>query len=176
NGDVSIGLDGAFSLPQGCANGQLAKWNGAGWACGSDDNTTYQAGTGLDLNGTTFSVEPDAFVKKAQSCSAGHVATGCEAAGNLACVAPPRPAAAGVEVWEKSAPVQIGVPEVGVDLITLPLPAGTFLFTASATFGDLTGSAGDEEIDVSCSLLDAADNELVSTVFNGPDIGSASGD
>src|SRR5262249_30211865 len=159
----SIGLDGAFSLPQGCANGQLPKWSGSGWICSTDNNTTYHAGTGLDLNGTTFSVEPDAFVKKGQSCSSGQFATGADAAGNLACGAPDPPATAGVEVWEKSAAVQIGVPEAGVDLITLPLPAGTFLFTASATFGDLTGSAGDEEIDVSCSLLDAADNELVST-------------
>jgi hypothetical protein len=176
SGALSIGLDGAFSLPQGCANGQLAKWNGSGWACAADNDTTYQAGTGLDLIGTTFSVEPDAFVKKSQSCAEGLFATGADSGGNLACAAPAPAATAGIEVWEKSAaPSPVGVPEVGIDLITLPLPAGTFLLTAAATFGDVTGGAGDEEVSVSCSLLDAGNNELVNTFFNGPDIGSESG-
>ncbi|MEC5395100.1 tail fiber domain-containing protein [Bergeyella sp. RCAD1439] len=39
------------------ANGQVLKWNGTAWAPGTDNNTntTYTAGTGLSLNGTTFS-------------------------------------------------------------------------------------------------------------------------
>jgi hypothetical protein len=39
-----------------CANGQVAKWNGATWACAADTDTTYTAGAGLNLAGTTFSV------------------------------------------------------------------------------------------------------------------------
>jgi len=42
-----------------CGSGQVAKWNGSVWNCADDidTNTTYSAGTGLDLAGTTFSVE-----------------------------------------------------------------------------------------------------------------------
>ena len=39
-----------------CANGELAKWNGSAWACDTDLDTTYTAGAGLDLTGSTFSV------------------------------------------------------------------------------------------------------------------------
>ena len=41
-----------------CANGQVAKWNGTSWMCSNDENssTTYSAGTGLTLSGTTFSL------------------------------------------------------------------------------------------------------------------------
>jgi hypothetical protein len=40
-----------------CSSGQVPKRDGAIWACADDMNTTYSAGTGLDLTGTTFSVE-----------------------------------------------------------------------------------------------------------------------
>lgn len=36
-----------------CAVGQIPKW-GSGFACGADNDTTYTAGTGLSLSGTTF--------------------------------------------------------------------------------------------------------------------------
>ncbi|MEM6343731.1 MAG: tail fiber domain-containing protein [Bacteroidota bacterium] len=38
------------------ANGEILKWNGTQWAPAADDNdnTTYTAGTGLSLTGTTF--------------------------------------------------------------------------------------------------------------------------
>jgi hypothetical protein len=39
---------------QGAANGQVMKFNGTTWAPGADNNTTYSAGTGLSLTGTTF--------------------------------------------------------------------------------------------------------------------------
>ena len=40
----------------GCANGQVLKYNGSTFACAADvdTNTTYAAGTGLTLSGTTF--------------------------------------------------------------------------------------------------------------------------
>ncbi len=45
------------------ANGQVLKWNASVWAPASDDNTTYSAGTGLNLSGTTFSnTAPDQTV------------------------------------------------------------------------------------------------------------------
>jgi hypothetical protein len=35
-------------------NGEVLKWNGSVWIPGTDDNTTYTAGTGLSLVGTVF--------------------------------------------------------------------------------------------------------------------------
>lgn len=45
-----------YRLPQGCANGQVAQWNGTAWNCAADTDTTYTAGNGLTLTGTAFSV------------------------------------------------------------------------------------------------------------------------
>lgn len=38
------------------ANGQALKWNGAAWSPANDQDTTYSAGAGLSLTGTTFSI------------------------------------------------------------------------------------------------------------------------
>src|SRR5207244_894920 len=40
----------------GAAAGQILKFNGAQWTLAADNDTTYSAGTGLGLNGTTFNV------------------------------------------------------------------------------------------------------------------------
>jgi hypothetical protein len=37
-------------------NNQVLKWNGSAWAPAADNDTTYSAGTGLTLSGTTFSL------------------------------------------------------------------------------------------------------------------------
>ena len=45
-----------------------------GVECGVDNDTTYWAGTGLDLDGSnTFSIEPD--YRLPQGCSAGEIAS-----------------------------------------------------------------------------------------------------
>lgn len=51
SGDVSVAL-------QTCPNSQVLKSTGGGWSCATDvdTNTTYTAGNGLSLNGTTFSL------------------------------------------------------------------------------------------------------------------------
>ena len=52
-------------IPSGGASGQFLRYSASGtasWATPSyttNTNTTYSAGTGLDLTGTTFSIEPD---------------------------------------------------------------------------------------------------------------------
>jgi len=39
-----------------CASGEVAKWNGSAWVCAPDaGGTSYSAGAGLTLTGTTFS-------------------------------------------------------------------------------------------------------------------------
>src|SRR5215207_2526192 len=71
-GDVSLSVAPSYQLPQTCASGAITTWNGTTWGCGTDTNTTYSAGTGLDLNGTTFSVEPT--YRLPQGCASNEIA------------------------------------------------------------------------------------------------------
>lgn len=65
-----------------CGNGQVLEWNGAqGWVCGdktTDNDTTYSAGAGLNLTGTTFSIPAQGVTNTMVSgvtanCSSGEV-------------------------------------------------------------------------------------------------------
>ncbi|MDX2286326.1 MAG: hypothetical protein NW241_19305, partial [Bacteroidia bacterium] len=49
------GLQGVAVAASAPSSGQVLKYNGTAWAPASDNNTTYSAGTGLSLSGTTFS-------------------------------------------------------------------------------------------------------------------------
>ena len=69
NGSASIALAASYQLPQGCAADDVAKWNGTGWDCATDASATYIAGEGLDLAGTTFSIDHD--YQLPQSCGLG---------------------------------------------------------------------------------------------------------
>ncbi len=53
-------------------NGQVLKWNGSAWEPATDKDTTYTAGAGLDLTGTTFSIL--GTYQLPQSCSANQIA------------------------------------------------------------------------------------------------------
>jgi parallel beta-helix repeat protein len=55
--DPTVNVLGKASLS--CTDNQVAKKSGTTWVCANDTdtNTTYSAGTGLDLTGTAFSVE-----------------------------------------------------------------------------------------------------------------------
>ena len=160
NGEVRIVLDASHTLPQGCTAGRVAEWNGSAWVCGVDNDTTYSAGTGLDLSAANaFSIEADFRVKNTPDCSSGQFATGFDSSGVIQCQAPGSP---GVEVWQKVRPdvdagTVIVLPEgEGVDVVTMPLPAGTFLVTAVAP---VSGREADE-VTVSCRLRDGAFNGL----------------
>lgn len=72
NGAISIGLDSSKTVPATCSTGQVPKWTGAAWGCAADDDTTYAAGTGLDLVSGAFSVEPG--YRLPQGCTDGAVA------------------------------------------------------------------------------------------------------
>ncbi|MCO5178200.1 MAG: hypothetical protein M9890_14690 [Thermomicrobiales bacterium] len=72
SGDINLSVSPSYQLPQTCAAGQLPAWTGSVWKCVNDANSTYQAGTGLDLSGTTFSVEPT--YRMPQGCNSGQVA------------------------------------------------------------------------------------------------------
>ena len=74
NGAASLGLQQSFKLPQSCSNGEVTKWNGSAWVCGTDENTTY--------DGTNFATS-------GQACPSGKFVTGIGANGTLVCESPP---------------------------------------------------------------------------------------
>jgi hypothetical protein len=67
NGDVPIGLDPAYSLPQSCNSGEFPDWGGQSWQC-------FAAGTGLsaDTNGKTLGIANS--YQLPQTCSEGQIA------------------------------------------------------------------------------------------------------
>lgn len=72
NGAATLSLASGFSLPQSCSDAQIPVWSGTNtaWACGSDNDTTYSNGTGLDLSsGNAFSVSPP--YRLPQNCASG---------------------------------------------------------------------------------------------------------
>jgi hypothetical protein len=73
NGDVTISLDPKYSLPQNCPANSVAKWTGTAWLCAKDENTTYSAGTGLNLSGADNTFSLLAEYQLPQNCSAGSI-------------------------------------------------------------------------------------------------------
>ena len=76
-------------LPHNCTNGQIASWSAVAqkWICGADQTTTYSAGTGLSLQGTTFSVDPTAVQSRLkQGCSSSQAMQSVAQDGTVSCV------------------------------------------------------------------------------------------
>jgi hypothetical protein len=74
--DVPAGLDDGDDdtlAGLGCGSGQIAKISGDTWECAEDitSGTTYSAGTGLDLTGTTFSITTT--YQLPQTCTNGEI-------------------------------------------------------------------------------------------------------
>ena len=132
-GAVTLGIDPSYGLPQTCQPSQVAKWNGSVWACAPDDDTRYSAGTGLDLTGTTFSVEPGAFARTDQTCPAGQFARAVDATGLLTCAAPP---AAALTSASATQPGDRAILDDGVErpFLSVQPAAGTYLLVAKGVF------------------------------------------
>jgi hypothetical protein len=145
NGEATIGLDAKYSLPQSCSSDDFAKWNGSGWVCGR-----YSKGTGLALNGTEFSIAPEFQVKNDQACASGQFAKGITSTGALDCAAlPPPPSKQGYFKHLPTAPV---FKLAFRTAISLSLPAGKYIVTATATAHD----DDDNETTVECRLNQGA--------------------
>jgi hypothetical protein len=142
NGAITIGLKPEFTLPTGCVSGNIAKWNGSAWACGTDNDTTYSAGTGLDLTGTSFSIEPAYRVKNQPDCATGQFATGFDGDGDIVCVAPPAPPAA-TQIKAYSTHLIGGFDLAGTEtVLSLNLPAGTYLLFATVDARNFDNDSG----------------------------------
>ena len=132
DGAVTLTLAPSYRLPQICSAGQVAKWNGSTstWSCAADSNSTYTAGTGLDLNGPEFSVQPDYRVKNTPDCTSGQFATGFASDGAIQCAAPQSEGLAWVQGSGEG-----GVPDDGSyhAYATVGTTQGTWLITAKGT-------------------------------------------
>jgi len=148
NGSVTLSLDAQYTLRQDCDSGDILEWSGSAWACAEDDDTTYSAGTGINLTGTAFSIDPDYRVTNDQACTSGQFASGIDGDGDLTCGAPAS-GAAGVEVW--STIVASGNAPQGSDgpVASLSLPVGTFHVIAT---GYAAGDTLQDDVLVYCHL------------------------
>ncbi len=180
DGYVTLGLDGKYTLPQGCTAGKIVKWDGSGWVCGDDQ--TYSNGTGLDLSGNTFSINPyyrlptfcaegesptplasgfwgcQSVVGAPQSCGGGTFVNGVDLQGNLSCAAP-APPPSGPDVWVTRRPGWIDTPQdMSTTLTKLSLPAGTFALQAQFTASNDGG--GDDAVHLDCSFSVARGDEM----------------
>lgn len=72
SGNADLGLQPSYRLPQNCSQDQVPKAVTNVWRCAEDDDTTYDAGTGLGLDSTTFSVLPRYRLR--QGCDPASVA------------------------------------------------------------------------------------------------------
>lgn len=124
-------------IPSGGSNGQILRWSADGTAVwGADNNTTYSAGTGLSLSGTTFNHSNSITAKTSYAQSATK-----------------SPGYAGTfNVYEPKYDAQGHITGVQAETITMPsaqtIPTA-FTITATATDDDvvvLTGTNGSNKV------------------------------
>lgn len=169
NGAATIALGSTYRLPQGCIAGQIAAWSGSGWSCADDSNTTYTAGTGIDITGTQIAVEPgfrlpvgastgdsiartstgtwvpEQYARAGETCASGQFVTGTSSIGGVSCAAPPAATLPHAYVANGGSFILGGTATV----LTLQVPAGTYLVRASVA---LTNMDEDTRSFASCSI------------------------
>jgi hypothetical protein len=162
NGAVTLSLNAGHSLPQDCTNGQVAKSNGSNvWNCANDNDTTYTAGTGLDLSGTQFSIDEDYRVQNTPDCSSGQFATGFNSSGVIQCSVPPTTLAS----IHTGNDTSLG--DTKEVILQDVVPTGSWVFIVSGSAG-----ANDEDSDIigGCELRTTPGNVLLgSTGFAATD-------
>lgn len=87
-GTVAWGNLSENPIPGNCATGEILAWNESleTWECTQDSDTTYAAGFGLGLNGTTFDVVTNTIQARVTgSCSVGKTIRAIRADGSVEC-------------------------------------------------------------------------------------------
>ncbi len=83
NADALQGGDISTTAPS--TNGQVLKWNSSSnhWEPGTDTNTTYSAGTGLTLSGSTFNAQASTAMWNADELQGNSVSTAAPSSGQV---------------------------------------------------------------------------------------------
>ena len=148
NGAVSIGLDASFTLPQDCVAGEIVERSASGWTCGDDDDTTYAAGTGLDLSaGNVFSLESDNLVVNGESCAAGQYVSGIGTDGHVNCATLPSATQIQAYATALNGEFDLGGTET---VLALNAPAGNYLLFATVELRNV--DVGDSTSEATCSI------------------------
>lgn len=154
NGAVTIGLDAAKTVPTGCTSGEVPKWNGSGWGCATDQDTTYAPGTGLALSGVTFSVAPG--YRLPQGCATGEVPK--RGVGSWLCGSVPVDNSV-LQATQTRFTDGDGLPDGGgaVTIASLTVPEGNYLVVAKAMIEAEEDDVGFAAANgVGCSLYSGA--------------------
>jgi hypothetical protein len=174
NGDVAIELDSRYALPQSCTTGKVAKWDGSGWTCGTDNDTTYSEGTGLSLSGTTFSIAPGYRVQNDKTCDSGQFVRRIDGSGAIVCAAPPSGSSEAFIAREHNPGDGTNVfgilsDNANHELVKLDLPAGTYAISAagSVACGYYGNDTCDDSLSAECSLFAGETPLQTVKVFDG---------
>jgi hypothetical protein len=136
NGEVTIGLDPKYGLPQGCDSLQFPMKSSSGWTCAD-----HELGTGLSLSravgsgggSITYGIASQYRVQNTPDCSSGQFATGFADDGTIQCSAPATPSLQpyGATQSEPGFASGAGVPDNGAwhTYAAATVPAGTYLLT-----------------------------------------------
>jgi hypothetical protein len=172
NGAVSISLSAAATLPSCSTNNDVPKWNvsTSRWACGTDNDTKYTNGTGLDLNAATnaFSINPDYRVKNDKSCDTDQFANGIDGSGVITCGTP---ASGGVHAY--SAHVADTVLAGDTLVISKTIPPGTYLLFASVSLINKDANGGADGVSAASCIIPGYTTGTHALVWDGGDSGFA---
>ncbi|HEY7398394.1 MAG TPA: hypothetical protein VH538_08835 [Gaiellaceae bacterium] len=144
-----------------------------------DPGSSYDAGTGLGLSGTTFGIQGSYQLPQGcalgqspfllgfpathpwscftpangdESCANGKFVDGIDASGDLTCTAPPPAVSSGPEAWVTRTDDEPDVPQNGQynTILSLSLPAGTFAIDADGQGTD--DLSGNDKLILDCEV------------------------
>jgi len=123
SGDLSLSLETSFQLPQSCANGEIASWDGSQWICAANNSggiSGVTAGSGLSGGGNsgnvTLNVDTTAIQARVNAaCPSGQSIRQINQNGNVTCQADTH-AAAGTGLMAEGDTLRVA---------TLPRPGHT---------------------------------------------------
>ena len=149
NGHVALALDSAYTLPQGCTEGNVAKWSGTGWICAADNDHVYSNGIGLDLIDNEFRIAQSYRVQNNKVCPSGQFFRLIDAAGTFECGSPASQSTSAVRIVYQ--PTYTFTGPSFEKVVTTNLPEGTYTLFGRA---DLTTCCANEDLrwEIACEL------------------------
>lgn len=202
NGAAPLALAPTYQLPQTCTNAQVPKWDGSAWSCAADDaGQQYTAGTGLELNGTEFSLDRDyrlpqgceagqaagfgptatslgdwqcsQYALASQTCPSGQFATAITADGSITCRAPNTGPPGGPNVLTATLDDGPGIPDnvTQHEVLRLRVGAGTWAIQAKVQLMN-----DDRDFHGTCALHEVAPGVTNFLLATSVDSGSVDGD